>query len=79
MTHAQDQIPDYILLAHFADDTHIVICHYHGIPAIDFTEAEINDMAVNYYHSHDEKPIRFQLAKAELDTTIEVLEANHAH
>lgn len=79
MTHAQDQIPDYILLAHFADDTHVVICHYHGTPAIDFTQAEINDMAIDYYYSCREKPIRFQFAQVKLDTTIEVLEGNYVN
>lgn len=67
MSHAIDESPDYILLAHYADDTLIVICHYHGLPK----EAEINSMCMDFYHSgrNSVDLIRFQLAEVKLDST----------
>ncbi len=67
MSHAEDEVPDYIVLAHYNDDTHIVVCHYHHLPE----EAELNDMCADFYREgHNAKGlIRFQFAAVKFDTT----------
>lgn len=70
MTHAEECIPDYVLLAHFNDDTHEVICHFHNdIPYV-------NDLAVDYNGLDEEQKgnfVRFQFANIMFDTTIDRL------
>ena len=68
MSHAIDESPDYILLAHYADDMLVVVTHYHSFPE----EDEVNADCARFYNIHDfdaTKIIRFQLAEAKLDTT----------
>ena len=67
MTHAIDESPDYVLLAHYTDDTLAVICHYHGFPE----EDEVNAMCADFYRSgrNSVDLVRFQLAEVKLDTT----------
>jgi len=63
-SHVQNKSPDFILLAHFDDDTHVVVCHYH-IPLP--YELEVTEMCKEYFHSlcpaHKEGLLRFQLAE----------------
>ena len=67
MTHTIDEAPDYILLAHYADDTMVVVCHYYGFPE----EAQVNANCALFFNIRDDSKdlIRFQLAEVKLDTT----------
>lgn len=62
MSHAQNERPNYILLAHYADDTHTVVCHYHFAPECNEVEATVRD----YHRACNPKPIRYQLSTVNL-------------
>lgn len=72
MSHATDQSPDYILLAHYDDDTLSVITHYHSLPE----ESEVNAACAEFYRDCPQLLglIRFQLAAVQIDSTPALLE-----